>query len=176
MTPSTLLLCSSLSELSATIFQTNCAFYAPAFVAAAFRGGHFFLLLPCSAGLLSQLLVALALVAAVFCSPVRPVAQALLLALSVVEGPVRLTSKHDFFPRLKLSAPSVLLCYLCGEIFSLPPRSPIPHIPHLPPTCKPFPNSLYWMCCKSIAPCTRAPQKFLGLLRRRGHVFYGNPA
>ena len=43
-------------------------------------------------------------------------------------------------------------------------------------TCKPFPNSLYWMCCKSLAPFFRAPQKFMGLLRRRGHVLNGNPA
>src|SRR5258707_13643019 len=43
-------------------------------------------------------------------------------------------------------------------------------------TCKPFPNSLYYLCCKSIAPFFRAPPKFLGLLRRRGHVFYDNPA
>jgi hypothetical protein len=43
-------------------------------------------------------------------------------------------------------------------------------------TCKLFPNSLYWMCCKSFAPGTRAPQKFRGLLRRRGHVLNGNPA
>jgi hypothetical protein len=43
-------------------------------------------------------------------------------------------------------------------------------------TCKPFPNSLYWVCCKSLAPRIRAPQKFMGLLLRRGHVLNGNPA
>jgi hypothetical protein len=43
-------------------------------------------------------------------------------------------------------------------------------------TCKPFPNSLYWMCCKSIAPLHSRSTKILGLLRRRGHVFHGNPA